>query len=933
MSRDNTVEIRLTANTKNFEDGMDRATRKVRDGADNMERQVGSAADRMSILSARLAGALAGIFSVGLAKGAVDVMSSFEQLEIRMRSLMGSSAEGDRAFAWITQFATDTPYEVDQVSEAFMRLKAFGLDPMDGTLKAVTDTAAKMGGGFETVSRISLALGQAWTKQKLQGEEILQLIEAGVPVWDMLAKVTGKNTVELQELSSKGQLGRDVMRQLIDEMGRVADGSAAAQMQSLNGQISNFSDNVKNALDELRKAGGLEPFKAGLTEVNGKLTELANNGQIREWAVGMSFLMDQVGRSIGAVAQAVGGVLQTLVGIVASSTDDVVKSVNNQASAMDMLAGAMKGLATFFSALGTGIEVVMLALRGVVMDVLAGLRVAWSLFSETVQVAATAIKGSIQGLIDALVMLSNVGARAMALDFDGAEAAWQAGLDRIKGRVRATADEIKAIHKQAANERADAYASSGMGGDTGRLIEEAARRGRDRLAGIWATPEIKGTDLSGGISRSNSDSNRSGDGGGSDKEKSRMRYYEDMLLAEKRLAAERDGLREYTKEQELAFWQQILASARLSAEDRANIERKVSGLVIDLKRQEARDRKALDAEATRSAEALALGEVEARRAAAQAALNAEQITKIEMAQLEQQFEQQRYDIQRTALEERLRLAELDPNMSPAELARIKNQLLELEQQHEVRRIQLHGQMAQAQREAAEESGRIWESLGDRMGGLWDKGIQAMMNGTLRWNNALRAIGAEMAGWFASEVVGAQVKTWLAGHAKMLAAKLGFIAQEQIMNAAGSAATVATKTGEATAVIYANAAEAGSGAAASLASIPIAGPALALAAMATVFAAVSGLGKGLKSASGGYDIPKGLNPLTQLHAEEMVLPAQYANVIRSLAANGGIEGGGAPAQNFHISVNALDGASVRRFLVDNRMAVADALKAAARDFKR
>ena len=102
--------------------------------------------------------------------------------------------------------------------------------------------------------------------------------------------------------------------------------------------------------------------------------------------------------------------------------------------------------------------------------------------------------------------------------------------------------------------------------------------------------------------------------------------------------------------------------------------------------------------------------------------------------------------------------------------------------------------------------------------------------------------------------------------------MGFTTAEKGMEAAGAAATIGIKTAESTAVVAANAAGAGAGAAASQASIPIVGPGLALAAMAAVFAAVMALSS-RKSAARGYDIPKGLNPVTQLHEEEMVLPQQ------------------------------------------------------------
>lgn len=50
--------------------------------------------------------------------------------------------------------------------------------------------------------------------------------------------------------------------------------------------------------------------------------------------------------------------------------------------------------------------------------------------------------------------------------------------------------------------------------------------------------------------------------------------------------------------------------------------------------------------------------------------------------------------------------------------------------------------------------------------------------------------------------------------------------------------------------------------------------------------VAGMAIADASAEGGYDIPSGTNPVTQLHEREMVLPKQHADVIRGLASNGG-----------------------------------------------
>lgn len=56
------------------------------------------------------------------------------------------------------------------------------------------------------------------------------------------------------------------------------------------------------------------------------------------------------------------------------------------------------------------------------------------------------------------------------------------------------------------------------------------------------------------------------------------------------------------------------------------------------------------------------------------------------------------------------------------------------------------------------------------------------------------------------------------------------------------------------------------------------------------------GLAIASAEGGYDIPAGANPVTQLHEKEMVLPKAQAEVIRGLAARGGAAGGGVIINN-------------------------------------
>jgi hypothetical protein len=357
-----------------------------------------------------------------------------------------------------------------------------------------------------------------------------------------------------------------------------------------------------------------------------------------------------------------------------------------------------------------------------------------------------------------------------------------------------------------------------------------------------------------------------------------MQYYELALAEEKRLASEKDALREYTKEQELAYWQWLLNSTLIHGNDRVAISRKVAALEVEVRRKAAQDQQAVSAELARRDEALALGEVEARRAAARAALEAGQIDKAAALRQDVEFERERYEIQRKALEDRIQLLANDPNASPQARERLYSQLLELEQQYQTRRTELMGQFSV-------EKGKGVNSLASGIGDAFGDELEQTLMRAQTWQQAMGNIFQQTGMLFLREVVTKPASAYVASLARMLAVKLGFLGQEEVAQVASSSTVVGTKAAEANAVVTANAVEAGSGAAASQAPIPFVGPVLALAAMAAILAAVSGLKGGIKSARGGYDIPSGMSPMTQLHEEEMVLPKQYASVIRQLAEDG------------------------------------------------
>lgn len=217
----------------------------------------------------------------------------FEKLGKRMASLMGSVEAGEQATAWIKDFAKSTPLEVADVAEAFALLKSYGLDPMDGTLQALVDKNEQLGGGMERLQGIASALGQAYAKQKLQTEEILQLVERGVPVWGMLEKITGKNAAQLSKLASEGRLGRDVIAALTKEIGASAEGAAAEGMGTLTGLVSNLRDTWSDFLDRVAKSGALDYAKQQLKGVADYIEQMDRDGRLDKLAKSLATAFEQ----------------------------------------------------------------------------------------------------------------------------------------------------------------------------------------------------------------------------------------------------------------------------------------------------------------------------------------------------------------------------------------------------------------------------------------------------------------------------------------------------------------------------------------------------------------------------------------------------------------------------------------------------------------
>ncbi|AZB57268.1 tail tape measure protein, partial [Cereibacter sphaeroides] len=247
--------------------------------------------------------------------------AEFERFRVQLTNLEGSAEGADRAMRWIEDFATRTPLQLNDTVAAYARLKAFGLDPTKGAMQALVDTMAATGGGAEQLDGLVLALGQAWTKGKLQGEEALQMLERGVPVWDLLGAKMGKTAAELQEMASKGQLGRKEIELLIEAMAEKNKGASEGMAKTWDGILSNVLDHWGRFQRMVMASGVFDFLKGRLQEILGTLNAMAEDGRLQLWADEVARVILRTLEAMWAFAGQAVAAWNLLVPVVAQAAD------------------------------------------------------------------------------------------------------------------------------------------------------------------------------------------------------------------------------------------------------------------------------------------------------------------------------------------------------------------------------------------------------------------------------------------------------------------------------------------------------------------------------------------------------------------------------------------------------------------------------------
>lgn len=331
--------------------------------------------------------------------------------------------------------------------------------------------------------------------------------------------------------------------------------------------------------------------------------------------------------------------------------------------------------------------------------------------------------------------------------------------------------------------------------------------------------------------------------------------------------AYRNNFDERIRLAELAYTE---TAARYGAESKE--ARKAYGDILALGRQLVDQQAKLDEIGAASSQARQIADIQAAKDGAQAQVDLGMMSKSQMLAAEKGFEDQLYQIKLKGLQDKLALT--DPALDPVAYAQMTQQIEQAELEHQGRMRTLK---AALQKEDAQPTLNLLAGAEQSFG----QSIDAMLQGGQKLQTNLNQIWSNLGRTFQQEMITKPLSAWAMRMVRESALHQMMTGQKTAAQTAASAQVVATKAGEATAVVAADAVEAGAGAAASQAAIPVVGPEMAMASMAAIMGAVLALGGSIPSAAGGFDIGRGVNPLTQLHEQEMVLPKAHANTIRGL----------------------------------------------------
>ena len=236
-----------------FSMGMNRATAVT----NRFNRSMVTARTNTTLLGSALRGLAVGAAAgaaYGIARVTTQIIKMAAELEtttIAFEVMLKSATKAQSLVGYGKEFARVTPFTQRQVFGNMRQLLAYGApeENVRGYNKMLSTIAA--GVGMERLPFLTLALGQVIAKGRLQGQELRQFTEHGVPVVGGLAKRMGISTQDVYDRMRKGQISsQDVVDTMMDMVrtGGLFEGMLERLKESFSGTMARMKSSWQLAL-------------------------------------------------------------------------------------------------------------------------------------------------------------------------------------------------------------------------------------------------------------------------------------------------------------------------------------------------------------------------------------------------------------------------------------------------------------------------------------------------------------------------------------------------------------------------------------------------------------------------------------------------------------------------------------------------------------
>lgn len=243
------IEIRLRADIARLHQDMTRARQSVTSAVDGIKKS--------------LIGLAAGFSLVELARQVINAQREFDKLNASLTTVTGSAAGAKEAFAAIQAFAARTPYSVQEVTEAFLKLRNLGLTPSERALASYGNTASAMG---KNLNQLIEAVADAATG------EFERLKEFGIK-----SKQQGDQVAfTFQGTTTKVANSAEAIEAYLMAIGEVQfAGGMQRQADTLDGAISALGESWNQTLIAFSQSGFGDVVRGGVMALTESLGDLA----------------------------------------------------------------------------------------------------------------------------------------------------------------------------------------------------------------------------------------------------------------------------------------------------------------------------------------------------------------------------------------------------------------------------------------------------------------------------------------------------------------------------------------------------------------------------------------------------------------------------------------------------------------------------------